>query len=235
MIKYRYFVTLSILFLADIFKGYAQTETQYSGWLALYYKQKIAGNWGFMFDAQYRTDKQFSNTSNYFFRPGITYKVSKNQSSGAGYMVFGSYEAENNSRIFYAENRIWEQYQINAKLGKAALSNRLRLEQRFINMENGGFSQRLRYNIRSQIPLVRVDTVFSRGIYVALQNELFVNVQHREHASNSFLDQNRSYTSFGYRFSKKIDVELGYQFVYSKDRSGNLRNNVFQLGVYTDF
>ncbi|RYE19524.1 MAG: DUF2490 domain-containing protein, partial [Sphingobacteriaceae bacterium] len=114
-------------------------------------------------------------------------------------------------------------------------SNRLRLEQRFINAEQGGFSQRLRYYIRSQLPLVRVDTIFNRGIYAALQNELFVNVQHQERASNSFLDQNRSYVSFGYRFSKKIDVELGYQFVYSKDRDGNLRNNVFQLGLYTDF
>lgn len=235
MIKYRYLIAIFLLFLTSIFKSYAQTETQYSGWLALYHKQKIAGNWGFMFDAQYRTDKQFSQTSVYFFRPGITYKVSKSQSAGAGYMFFGSYEDENSSRIFFAENRIWEQYQLKASIGKSSLSNRLRLEQRFINTENGGFSQRLRYYIRSQIPLVRVDSSFEKGIYVALQNELFVNVQHQERASNSFLDQNRSYLSFGYRFSKKIDVELGYQYIYSKDRDGNLRNNVFQLGFYTDF
>ncbi len=233
--KYQYITAFVILFLAGIFKSYAQTETQYSGWLALYHQQKIAGKWGFMFDTQYRTDNQFSQTSAYFFRPGITYEIIKNQSTGTGYMVFGSYEEENSSRIFYAENRIWEQYQIKAKIGKASLSNRLRFEQRFINTENGGFSQRLRYYIRSQIPLVRVDSSFKKGIYAALQNELFVNVQHQARASNSFLDQNRSYISFGYRFSKKIDVELGYQFVYSKDRDGNLRNNVFQLGIYTDF
>ena len=232
---YRYLVATVILFLAGIFKSYAQTETQYSGWLAFYHQQKITGKWGFMFDAQYRTDKQFSQTSAYFFRPGITYELTKSQSAGAGYMVFGSYDDENDSRIFYAENRIWEQYQIKAKIGKSSLSNRLRLEQRFINVDQGGFSQRLRYYIRSQIPLVRVDSSFKKGIYAALQNELFVNVQHQERASNSFLDQNRSYVSFGYRFSKKIDAELGYQFVYSKDRDGNLRNNVFQLGIYTDF
>ena len=102
-------------------------------------------------------------------------------------------------------------------------------------MEKGGFSQRLRYYIRNQIPLVKTDSSFNKGAYMALQNELFVNVQHQERASNSFLDQNRSYISFGYRFSKKIDAELGYQFVYSTDRSGNLRDNVFQLAIYTDF
>ncbi|MGI4728758.1 MAG: DUF2490 domain-containing protein [Janthinobacterium lividum] len=233
--KYQYLTLTTILFLAGIFKSYAQTETQYSGWLALYHKQKIAGKWGYLFDAQYRTDKQFSQTSAYFFRPGITYEITKSQSTGAGYTFFGSYETEKNSRIFYAENRIWEQYQIKAKIGKSTLSNRLRLEQRFINTENGGFSQRLRYYIRNQIPLVRVDSSFTKGIYAALQNEVFVNVQHRERGSNSFLDQNRSYASFGYRFSKKIDVELAYQYIYSKDRDGNLRNNVFQIGVYTDF
>jgi len=83
--------------------------------------------------------------------------------------------------------------------------------------------------------LVKTDTSFNKGLYMALQNELFVNVQHRERAGNSFLDQNRSYISFGYRISKKIDAELGYQYVYSKDRDGNLRNNVFQLAIYTDF
>ncbi len=70
---------------------------------------------------------------------------------------------------------------------------------------------------------------------MALQNEVFVNIQHKERASNSFWDQNRSYVSFGYRFSKKVDAELGYQYIYSKNPDGNLRNNVFQLAVYTDF
>ncbi|RYE32259.1 MAG: DUF2490 domain-containing protein [Sphingobacteriaceae bacterium] len=232
--KYRYLILPVMLFLASIFESYAQTETQYSGWLALYYKQKISGKWGYLFDAQYRTDKQFSQTSAYFFRPGVSYDITKKQSAAVGYVVFGTYEEESN-RIFYAENRVWEQYQFTTKLGKATLSNRLRLEQRFINTENGGFLQRLRYYIRSQIPLVRVDSSFKKGIYAALQNELFINVQHQARASNSFLDQNRSYLSFGYRFSKKIDLEFGYQYIYSKDRDGNLRNNVFQLGVYTDF
>ena len=235
MMKYKYLFLLTMLFLAGIFKSYAQTETRFSGWLALYHKQKISKKWGYLLDAQYRTNKQFSQTSAYFFRPGITYELTKSQSAGAGYMVFGTYEEEKSSRIFYAENRIWEQYQFKSKIGKSSLSNRLRLEQRFINTDNGGFSQRLRYYIRNQIPLVRVDSSFTKGIYAALQNELFVNVQHQERASNSFLDQNRAYGSFGYRFSKKLDVELGYQFIYSKDRDGNLRNNVFQLGIYTDF
>lgn len=234
--KQKFLLLTVLMLLCLITTTYSQsTETQFSGWLALYHKQKLAGKWGYLFDAQYRTNKQFSNTSAYFLRPGITYDLSKNQTAGAGYAFFGSYEAENSSRIFYAENRIWEQYQLKTKIGKATLTNRLRLEQRFINMEEGGFSQRLRYQIRSQIPLEKVDSTFKKGLYMALQDEVFVNVQHQERASNSFLDQNRSYISFGYRLSKKIDAELGYQFVYSKDPNGNLRNNVLQLAIYTDF
>ncbi|MEX8549042.1 MAG: DUF2490 domain-containing protein [Mucilaginibacter sp.] len=233
--KHKYLILTGILLLSVTTKTYSQTGTEYTGWLALFHKQKLSGNWGYMFDAQYRTDKQFSNTSTYFVRPGITYDVSKNQIAGAGYAFFGSYKDNESSRIYHAENRIWEQYQIDAKIGKSTLSNRLRLEQRFINMEQGGFSQRLRYYIRSQIPLVKTDTSFNKGVYLALQNEVFVNVQHKERANGNFLDENRSYVSFGYRFSKKIDAEFGYQFVYSKDRVGNLRNNVFQLAFYTNF
>ncbi len=233
--KHKYLILIALLFLIGTTKTYSQTETQYSGWLSIYHKQKLGEKWGYLFDAQYRTDKQFSKTSGYLLRPGITYDVSKSQTAGAGYAFLGNYEEEKSSRIFYAENRIWEQYQINAKIGKATLSNRLRLEQRYINVENGGFSQRLRYYIRSQVPLVKVDSSFKKGLYLALQNEFFVNIQHKERASNSFLDQNHAYISFGYRFSKKIDAEVGYQYIYSKDRNGNLRNNVFQLAVYTDF
>jgi hypothetical protein len=165
--KHQHLILTVLLLLSAIAKTYGQTETQYSGWLAIYHKQKIAGKLGYMFDAQYRTDKQFGKTSTYFFRPGITYDVTKNQTAGAGYVIFGSFEDEASSRIFYAENRIWEQYQIQAKIGKASLSNRLRLEQCFINTENGGFSQRLRYYIRSQIPLVKVDSAFKKGLYMA--------------------------------------------------------------------
>ena len=235
MIKRRYLTLFLLVLNLHPSRIFAQTTTQYTGWFAIFHKQKIAGNWGYVFDGQYRTDNQFSNTSAYLLRPGITYAVTKSQTAGAGYTFFGSYEADNNSRIFYAENRIWEQYQLETKLGKATLSNRLRLEQRFINMENGGFSQRLRYYIRNQIPLVKVDSAFKKGMYMALQNELFVNVQHQERASNNFLDQNRSYISFGYRLNKKVDAELGYQFIYSKDAEANMRNNVLQLAIYTDF
>lgn len=235
MAKLQYLILFLLFLSLRTASTFGQTKNEYAGWLAIYHKQKLAGNWGYLFDAQYRTDNQFSKTSAYLLRPGITYSVKKNQTAAAGYAFFGSYEDENSSRIFYAENRIWEQYQLETKLGKATLANRLRLEQRFINMKSGGFSQRLRYYIRSQIPLVKTDSSFKKGIYVALQNEVFVNIQHKERASNSFLDQNRSYISFGYRFSKKLDAEVGYQFIYAKDVEANTRNNVLQIAIYTDF
>lgn len=235
MTRFHYLVLFLLLQSFNTIKTYAQTLNQYTGWFAVYHKQKIAGNWSCFFDGQYRTDNQFSKTSAYLLRPGISYSVNKSQTAAAGYAFFGSYADGIISRTFYAENRIWEQYQLKTKVGKATLVNRLRLEQRFINAKDGGFSQRLRYYIRNQIPLVRLDSSFKKGTYIALQNELFVNVQHKERAGNSFLNQNRSYISFGYRFSKKLDAELGYQFIYSKDAEANSRNNVLQIAVYTDF
>jgi hypothetical protein len=122
------------------------------------------------------------------------------------------------------------------KISTVPIVHRFRLEQRFIERPVGDvFSQRLRYFVRGIIPLVKSTGGFSKGAFVGLQNEVFINVDNKEKVNNHTFDQNRAFVSVGYRLSKKADLELGYlnQSVKGITREQNLVNNVLQFGVYT--
>ena len=111
---------------------------------------------------------------------------------------------------------------------------RARLEQRWVMEEANNFSQRGRLFLSAQIPLI-ADTAFNKGPYLGVQNELFLNIQHKDKVNNSAFDQNRAFTSLGYRFSKKMDAELGYLFWYQKEMNASYRRNVIQLMLTTHF
>ena len=72
-------------------------------------------------------------------------------------------------------------------------------------------------------------------MFVALQNELFFNIQNNDDLNGSAFDQNRAYLAAGYRFSKKMDIEAGYLNQAINGRTSNTVNNVVQLAVYTRF
>ena len=80
------------------------------------------------------------------------------------------------------------------KFGQVSLQNRFRLEQRFIERQiDDIFSQRLRYFARLIVPLAKKEAAFSKGVFAALQNEIFFNIQNKDKLNNSVFDQNRAY------------------------------------------
>ena len=72
-------------------------------------------------------------------------------------------------------------------------------------------------------------------MFVALQNEFFLNLQNKDELNGSTFDQNRAYLAVGYRFSKAFDVEAGYLNQAVKGASVNTMNNAVQLALYTRF
>ena len=110
------------------------------------------------------------------------------------------------------------------------------MEQRFIERRAADvFSQRLRYFFRTMVPLSKQDSTFKKGAFLALQNELFLNLQNKNELNNHVFDQNRAYIAVGYRLSPKIDIEAGYLNQAIKGASTNTINNVLQLALYTRF
>jgi hypothetical protein len=212
---------------------YAQThETQ--GWFFVTHQQTLSSKFDLLADVQLRTANQLDYLNTLLLRSALSYNLNKKHSVALGYAYKGDWEHELEGTAYTLENRIYQQYLYNFKLHRTEFSARARLEQRWIKEESTQFSQRARAFISAQIPLI-ADTGFTKGLYTGIQNELFLNVQHKQRVNNSFFDQNRSFVSLGYRWSEKIDTEFGYMHWFQKEMDSDYRRNILQFMITTKF
>lgn len=242
---------LTIILLIVVAKLSAQTQHQNSGWFMLVNNTKFNEKWGLQFDFQVRSADNWEHTRNILIRPGITYFINKNQNVTLGYLLAQTYNPEFDFidvspgvilNRTANEHRIWEQYIINHKIKSVFATHRFRLEQRFVQrsmalpgVEPDFFAQRFRYFFRLIQPLQKTEATFTKGAFVALQNEVFLNLQNKSELNNKVFDQNRAYLAAGYRFSKQFDIEAGYMNQATKGRTNNTVNNIIQLALYTRF
>jgi hypothetical protein len=230
------FLALVLLMTLSV---HAQTQHQNSGWLMLMNNTKISTKWGVYMDLQLRTSDNWSNVRNLLIRPGITYYANSKNELTLGYALNQTYtHVDGAIDNVLSEHRIWEQYVYKHKVATTVIvSHRLRLEQRFI--ERAGqkqlFAQRLRYFARFIIPIEKGAKAFEEGLFIALQNELFFNIQHKNQLNRKLFDQNRAYTAVGYRLNKTLDIETGYLNQAIKGLNNNTSNHVVQLALYTKF
>jgi len=213
--------------------SYAQlTETK--GWFFLSHTQKISKKFDLLADAQLRSANRLSYLNTLLLRAAANYKFNDKHAVALGYANKRDWEREDQGTSITVENRIYEQYLFSFKYDHTEFTLRARLEQRWIKDDGVNFSQRSRAFISAQIPLI-ADTAFTRGLYTGIQNELFLNVQHKQRVNNRLFDQNRSFISLGYRWNKKVDTEIGYQYWYQKEMENAYRRNVLQVMITTNF
>lgn len=223
--------------------AFAQTVKQNTGWFLFLNSTKFNDKWGMHFDLQVRSEDNWDGVRNLLVRPGITYYINKKSNATLGYLFTQTYLPNDiligaaPMKYTLTEHRIWQQYIYNHQPWKGAmLSHRFRLEQRFIERQSDElFSQRLRYFFRLVQPLQKQEGAFTEGMFAALQNELFFNIQNKDQLNGNFFDQNRAYLAVGYRFSKGFDMEVGYLNQTIKGATRNTSNNVLQLALYTRF
>lgn len=216
-------------------------DNQFSGWAALFHTQRFSQHWGISFDGQLRSADEFDYLRNVLLRPAVNYYFANNKIGALGYAyVATNGRSASGASTFRPESRIWEQFIYNHKISRSTtLQHRFRLEQRFLGNTSSTandhyFAQRLRYFARSVIPF-KSDSVFKKGPFLALQNEIFVNIQNKNKVNKHFFDQNRVYGAIGFRFSKKFDAEVGYLNQYSKQATTYTVNHVVQTAFYTRF
>lgn len=209
------------------------TETQ--GWFFLSHTQTLTKKFDLLADVQTRSANRFDYLTTVLLRGALSYNINSKNLVALGYAYKGDWEKDDQLIKTYShEKRIYEQYIHEFKIRRIEMMFRTRLEQRWLLEEATSFSQRGRLFLSAQIPLI-ADTAFKKGPYVGVQNELFLNIQHKDKINNSVFDQNRAFGSLGYRFSKKMDAELGYLFWYQKEMDNSYRRNVIQLMLTTHF
>ena len=230
----QFLMTSGILALLSICSSVHAQESENQGWLFISHTQKISERFDVLLDAQVRTADHFDYANTLLLRTGLGYNFNKNHGVVLGYAYKGDREKVAADYEFTHENRIYQQYLHQFKLSKTEMQLRGRLEQRWVKDGSVDFSQRLRLFVSAQIPLF-TDTAFTKGVYAGVQNEVYLNVMNRHHVNNSIFDQNRTFFSMGYRWSKAIDSEIGYMHWYQKEMEENFRRNVIQLQITTNF
>lgn len=238
----RQIILTGILFLFTATLLKAQQRPQFAGWLASFNTFRIPDSkFSIHFDAQARSADKWESFQTFIVRPGINYHVRKNMVLTAGYAMVSNRFLQTDH---FTEHRIWEQFIVNHPVAFVPLQHRFRVEQRFIgNMvydpaeakwEKDGHNtaHRFRYFLRGIIPFSG-EKSFSKGMFGALQNELFLNFGDKSAVNGKTFDQNRAYVAVGYRFSAKFDLEAGYLNQYITQRNDNFTNvHVAQLAGY---
>src|SRR5215217_1555796 len=212
----------------------AQTN-ELSGWVAWFHTQRFTKHWGMAFDGHLRSSHHAGYLKTVLLRPSINYYFG-NKNVALGYAYIGANSMAGEVKIFRPEHRIFEQLTIVQQASNTQITHRLRLEQRFLGetaTQQSVFSQRFRYFARGIIPFNKTQHPFTSGNYLALQNELFVNVQNRDKVNKHFFDQNRAFVGIGHRFNKMVDLEAGYVNQYINQPTTYTINHIAQVSFYT--
>lgn len=185
-------------------------------------------------DAQRRSENHLAPTSTILLRAGVAYNINDNHAVAIGYAFKGDWESAEDGRMYIPENRIYQQYQYEKTIGRAELEVRTRLEERFIQENETQFSLRARLFASIIIP-VFANSDFSKGPFVGLQDEIFLNVWNKQHVNNHVFDQLRPYVSVGYRYNPKMESSFEYGRITEQNESSRQTSNIFRLSLTTSF
>lgn len=228
------FIVLPLLLMFP-YLSHAQDHV-YGSWAAWFNNVRFSDKWGMNNDIQFRAGSNWATNSLLLIRPGINYYINLRQTGSLGYATTWITNELPTGGHRLTEHRIWQQYIITGNVLNTPVQHRFRLEQRFLKRpDETVFAQRARYFIRGIVPLNRpLKESFEQGLFISLQNELFFNIQNNNAFNGNLFDQNRAYTSMGYRFSSRFDAEAGYmnQFLLRSTAPNTIMHNI-QIALYT--
>ena len=216
--------------------------SKFSGWAALISTIKINPSVNIIFDAQIRSADQWQNIETTIIRPGISFAIDKKSSLSFGLALIKNKKRVTGIEDMVADNRAWQQWLLNQPLRVNSLQHRIRLEERTIptiyaegnelKKRDGKFNTRLRYFNRYASGFTQKGKL-EKGPYWIIQNEFFFNFVGGRYANGKIFDQTRTFAGAGWKFSKAIDIEMGYMLQYIEGRGKSYTNNhIMQLSSF---
>lgn len=198
-----------------------EVNQQVQTWVSLNTLTKFTDHWGIVADVHVRENGFFESNNFYFLRGGVTYIPNSSVSLTGGYAHMWLAPTKEGWSTYADENRIYQQVQLNTKIGKVSVLQRLRNEQRWqekmANDEPTGelrFTDRVRYLASFNIP------VFNKKNWplLVVSDEILIHFG-KEVVYNTF-DQNRLFIGIKQNINPKLSFDLGYMNVYQQKYSG---------------
>lgn len=198
------FSVLLVILALGLFSPTATHATDHDSgmWTTVSASHKLANQWSAGLLVQTRLNNDFGDLERTVLRPSMTYKPTDYLALTIGYDAH--FIEKPNDRL---EQRIWQQVAFNWTSAPIAWTARARLEERFIEGVDGA-PLRLRLMARGQLALN------DDGLYAAMSNEYFVNLDETRGGPRDGFDQNRFYVGLGRPLNERIKAEVGYQMQY---------------------
>lgn len=214
-----------------IFSSYAQKtiDDQLHGWVVYQGNHKLNGKFDLHTEYQWRRADGFNDWQQSLARVGLDYKLNPNCtiSGGYGWIISYPYGSQPIAAQTH-ENRLWQQVNLKAQYGAIQIQHRYRLEQRFIDTI---YRQRIRYRAQCIIPLQKTYIAQGKGLFMNVNDEVFLGFG--KGIGKNILDQNRLIAAVGYKFSPRMNMQIGYlnQFVIKSNGVQMERNHTLWTNV----
>ncbi|MEY4991647.1 MAG: hypothetical protein RI948_516 [Bacteroidota bacterium] len=204
-------------------------DDQLHGWVVYQGNHKLNSKFDLHTEYQWRRADGFNDWQQSLARVGLDYKLNPNCtiSGGYGWIISYPYGSQPIAAQTH-ENRLWQQVNLKAQYGTIQIQHRYRLEQRFIDTI---FRQRIRYRAQCIIPLQKTYLEQGKGLFMNVNDEVFLGFG--KGIGKNILDQNRFIAAVGYKFSPKMNIQMGYlnQFVIKSNGIQMERNHTLWTSV----
>ena len=216
----------------------AQKKITHTNLLWFNYNNTIFINkkWSIVNDAQLRTRDWASRWSQFAVRSGAVYKLNEKSALTAGFTWFGNVRYFNDAPVVANEWRPWQEASFQIPVRKVSFIQRMRLEQRFLQMVVNGkklseyeFRLRLRYRFEFGYP-------FHKGKFnIHAGNEVMVNINYL--SDNRCFDQDRIFLLLNTKISPSTIFQFQYIKIFQWQAANNILDdqNVFRFSIHQQF
>ncbi len=197
-------IKLTLILSLCLFNGlYSQSKDNYNMWFQYLMSAKLTDKSTLTALTQYRSFDLAYDTRLFLVNAYVDYEVADNirPAAGAMFLILESYNADDSKKIRY-EKRPFQQVTADYYIGRTSISNRLRVEERFISNPDE-FEVRIRYLISVRIPFNKKGE--KEKLYGILKNEIRMNVDKLEP-----FDSNRITAGLGIKVGKNSALELAF-------------------------
>lgn len=212
----------------------AQTRDDGALWLAWVAQGRFGapgtalGDWRWWFDGAYRQRGEGEHLELAMPRVAVGYALHERLLLHAGYALVVN---EPVGRDEFLEHRPWQQLLWNAPIGDLTVQFRSRFEQRLVETD-GDTGLRFRELIRTTLPLAA-----ESPLYVALADELFVDLDDTDWGQRAGLRQNRAFVGLGCFLddSRHAAIEIGYLNQWLDRPGADRMNHALAITLFTTF
>jgi hypothetical protein len=186
------------------------------GWFSLNSTIRVYKKVGLVADLHMRRTHFLDNPGFYFARVGANYWVKENLAATVGYAHMWVAPSKESWQHYGEEHRLYQQLQVNLKLGKLSFLSRLRNEQRWQQkIVEDRFIHRYKFTNRTRV-LSGITIPVSRHVnYPSLVLSDELAVQFGKETPGIF-DQNRLFIGIKQPLTKAISFDIGYMRIYQQ-------------------